>query len=500
MKTSWFYLLIVSLALFSAACSKQNDDDEPPLPAKGFNMNPAGGVAPCEITFQPFGYSEGTTYKWNFGDGGASGETQPRHKYLYPGNYQPLLHAMAQPSYLSNYHSRNLSIKGPLFQHILTGAAPVSIQAVACNEVAYRVGYPSYSNPFEEYDAISRFSNVNFAAGYTATTGKRGMYLTRLDLQGQPVWEKKYFFSAADAAQAVAIKNNKLYAAGYRLAAGKYDGTLVCLDTEGNLLWNKTYSSGASQVFHSMAYYDDKKWYHSDVYYDDFIVTGYCLSEQGDKNILVMRIDDSGTVIWQKSFGGARDDEGFSVYIGIRGEPVLITGYSVTDAGDKNVFLAELDYFNGNVLRFSSTGGPGDETGYAINVCPSTGYCIAGSAEQGGSGNKDVYLLWFDYGRNLIHSTTLGNSSSDEEGRILLNFSAGQFIVAGNRIDAGGRPTPFVMQVDGVAKTKSWEKTYPAPAARLYGGTLTIDGGLFFAGQSADEHGYLLRTDGEGNY
>lgn len=70
----------------------------------------------------------------------------------------------------------------------------------------------------------------------------------------------------------------------------------------------------------------------------------------------------------------------------------------------------------------------------------------------------------------------------------------------GNRSDADGRPTPFVMKMDGVKKTKIWEQTYPVPAARLYAGVLAIDGGLFFSGRTADEYGYLLRTDTNGNY
>ena len=89
-------------------------------------------------------------------------------------------------------------------------------------------------------------------AGLTQTSendGNSDAWLTKIDNNGQIVWNKTYGWSSEDAARAVATADgNTFYVAGYTDSSGdgNFDFLFLKVDANGNLLANQTYGGAES--------------------------------------------------------------------------------------------------------------------------------------------------------------------------------------------------------------------------------------------------------------
>ncbi|GAI14575.1 unnamed protein product, partial [marine sediment metagenome] len=86
----------------------------------------------------------------------------------------------------------------------------------------------------------------------------------------------------------------------YSYGNGDYDIWLIKTDDEGNELWNKTFGG-------------DKKDFGTDIEVTKdggYIIVGTTFSYgNGDSDIWLIKTDDMGNLLWDKTFGGAEDDK-----------------------------------------------------------------------------------------------------------------------------------------------------------------------------------------------
>ncbi len=170
--------------------------------------------------------------------------------------------------------------------------------------------------------------------------------------------------------------------------AGNYDFFIAKYDTNGNLLWAKS-AGGANE---------DDGWSLSTDAGGNVFVTGQfwsptitfgsiTLINAGVSNVFVAKYDANGNVLWAKSATGAGGDQGYSVSADASGN-VFVTGvfwsptitfdsYTLTNAGNSNVFIAKYDP-NGNVLWVKSAGGTSQDGALSVSVDPSGNAFITG--------------------------------------------------------------------------------------------------------------------------
>ena len=202
--------------------------------------------------------------------------------------------------------------------------------------------------------------------------------------------------------------------------AGYNDILLLKYDQQGNLIWNKTWGGSDFERGHGVAV--DNSGY--------IYVTGFtCSYGAGYEDAVLLKYTPDGTLIWSETWGGTDDDRGNGVAIDYFGY-IYVTGTTYSyGAGNSDVFLLKY-YPNGSLVDSRTWGGSGSDESHGIAVGSGCIYVTGGTFSYG-AGGSDVFLLKYDISGNLIQNKTWGGSGSDTGYGIVFNPYSGYIYVTG---------------------------------------------------------------------
>jgi len=108
--------------------------------------------------------------------------------------------------------------------------------------------------------------------------------------------------------------------------------------------------------------------------------------------LYVMKLDKNGYTIWEKAYGGSKNEEAYSVQQTKDGG-YIVAGltYSI-GSGGKDVYIIKLNK-NGNKAWEKTYGGIDRDEALSIWQTCDGGYIIAGFTLSFGSGGYDVYVI-----------------------------------------------------------------------------------------------------------
>ncbi len=337
--------------------------------------------------------------------------------------------------------------------------------------------------------------------GYTESkgAGKDDIYLIKTDAMRNKEWEKTFGGIKWDIGTSVQqTKDDGYIIIGHTASkgAGKSDVYLIKTDKEGNTLWEKTF--GGSD--------DDEGFSVQQTKDEGYIITGATTSKgAGEWDVYLIKTDKEGNTLWEKTFGGYASDEGFSAQE-IKDEGYIIIGYTYSKgAGGNDVYLIKTDK-EGNALWEKTFGGSDDDEGYSVQETKDEGYIITGYTYNNGEG--DVYLIKTDKEGNTLWEKTFGKAS-DDGGLSVQQTKDDGYIITGYTYSEGETSESvsyvYLIKTDEQGN-KLFEKTFGG--ASDDGGLSvqqTNDNGYIIAGytQSSNDAGnsdvYLIKTDELGN-
>lgn len=173
----------------------------------------------------------------------------------------------------------------------------------------------------------------------TGNHGSSDFWITRFDDAGVMLWQKSFGSTGADIPKSIAkcsngdfvicgsSGNNDGDVTGFH---GTYDYWVIRVSDDGELIWQK-----------SLGGYDDEKANSIAATSDDgFIVTGFAWNVDGDvtfnhggHDVWVVKLDASGNMVWEKSFGGTAEEEGYSIQE-LNPTEYILLGQTPSDDGD----------------------------------------------------------------------------------------------------------------------------------------------------------------------
>jgi len=135
----------------------------------------------------------------------------------------------------------------------------------------------------------------------TANLSKSVAWILKTDRNGEIEWKKEFETNQGIHALNKMIKSdtNQFIAVGYTSAkgAGWQDGWVVKIDENGELLWEKTFGGENKDVFNTVI---------REI--DNYMITGITTSGKDASDGWVVKIDENGELLWEKTFGGENKD------------------------------------------------------------------------------------------------------------------------------------------------------------------------------------------------
>ena len=151
---------------------------------------------------------------------------------------------------------------------------------------------------------------------------------------------------------------------------------------------------------------------------------GDVLSNNGSTDIWLTKLTPGGSVLWQKTFGGAAIDVGTSL-IELPDGKIAIAGYTASAtgifAGNKGAFDAFLIIANsnGNVIRSNTYGGTLVDLCYSLAYSNDGGFILGGGSYSndrdvsGNHGDQDMWIVKVDSLGNIQWQNSTGGPGID---------------------------------------------------------------------------------------
>jgi hypothetical protein len=244
-----------------------------------------------------------------------------------------------------------------------------------------------------------------------AKVGQEDYWIVKTDAGGVKQWDKRFGGTNEDNLQSLV----QTVDGGYLLAGASYSGAngdktqtskgsadfwVVKTDSNGVKQWDKSYGGDTIDYCNAVIATTD----------NGFLLGGYSFSEiggdksqrsRGDQDYWVVKIDASGTLQWEKTFGGIFGGyEILTTLLQCFDGGFLLTGYSASpSSGDKSQTsqsspIPGEDYWfvkidsSGNYLWDARLGGDGYDLCYAALENADHGFSLGGYSQSLASGDK----------------------------------------------------------------------------------------------------------------
>ncbi len=266
-------------------------------------------------------------------------------------------------------------------------------------------------------------------------------YILKLSALGTIVWEKTFGGSKNEKNTSVIQTSDGGFALGgtrLQSAGGDYDGWVLKLDASGSIVWNKTFGGNKSDKVQSIVQTSD----------GGFAVAGYKASNsRGSYDAWVFKLNASGNKTWEKTFGGSNVDTAVSI-IQTSDGGFAVTGQTNSEGkGSADMWILKLDA-SGTMVWKKVFGWHGYDIGHSIVQTSDGGFAVAGYTESKGSGESDFWVLKLDALGTMVWEKFFGGNDFDVAESIV-QTSDGGFAVVGYTNSKGlGESDIWVLKLD----------------------------------------------------
>ena len=240
------------------------------------------------------------------------------------------------------------------------------------------------------YDGIQTSDGSYIVTGiYRGTDWRGNAFAVKYASDGTEMWVKEYGDTASTENGARIIQctdGGFVLAGGINPGTGQSDILVMKIDANGNLLWSENIGGPSDEVSYGLCTASD----------GGYIVCGYTKSlGTGDADVYIVKLNDSGTQLWSRNYGGINDDVATHVIAAQDGGYVL-SGITKSFGDSVAALIIKTDAY-GNMSWMRTFGESNFLTeGNRITACSDGGFAMTGSRELTGSGNPDLYLVKTD--------------------------------------------------------------------------------------------------------
>ncbi|MBN2541553.1 hypothetical protein JXI42_01700 [bacterium] len=326
------------------------------------------------------------------------------------------------------------------------------------------------------------------------------IYAVRLDGSGELVWSQILGGASIDKAYSVSLAHDSGYviAGGtYSAGAGNEDVYLVKISETGEIIWSRTFGGPDYDEGLSVAPTSDGGYIICGFYGKYMDILGLV---GGD--IYLVKVNAEGEEVWSRTYGlpGTAREEAWEVTETGEGDFVL-TGAS--QYGDALVLKTNSE---GDSLWARTYGGTFTDFGYSVIQGSDGNFVVAGyygTREEMWVWYHDIWVLKLDGDGDTLWCTQFNiDIDSDNYGYSIVETPGGGYAVTGlvNKFGEAGRDMAL-LKLNSAGEVQ-WNRVY-GTSSTDEGHSLanTSDGGFVIAGKTAiaSTDFYVVKTDSLGN-
>jgi uncharacterized delta-60 repeat protein len=267
-----------------------------------------------------------------------------------------------------------------------------------------------------------------------------------------------------------------------------------CSDSRKRCTWERTYGGPLPDKAYDIAALSD----------GGVVAVGHTRSTKGiGHDVLVLRIDRKGHVVWRRMFGGLKEDHAYGVVTGDN-EDIVVSGYTSSKGkGKGDLWVCRINT-DGLLIWEHTYGGVLDDRARTITAINDGGYVVAGYTQSKGDSEGDSWVIKINESGRLVWEQTF--SRDGEDGIFQIKALPDGSLFATGYSDLGGS-AGFDLRVLKISKNGGliWERIFGKSV--FDSGTAiepASDGGCIVAGVTAkggyqDDQAWILRLNPKGD-
>ena len=278
--------------------------------------------------------------------------------------------------------------------------------------------------------------NSYLIVGYTNSSkndiSDYDIYLLKITTNGDTIWTKTIGTDSTfeRAYSSTRTSDNCILLVGSKtsLVSANTDILLIKIDLDGNVIWEKEYGGDGADNGEYALETDDK----------GFIITGETNSFGPAipffTNIYLIRTDANGDSLWTRCYGNIWYDYSKAITKTNDNCYIVSGSYITNGTGASDIYALKVQD-NGDTTWTRFYGDEEQEYSFNILKTENNSFTIVGttnSLEEGSVGSYDIYLVNIDTNGDTIWTKTIGTSIY-EDARGMLRTSDGNYIIYGER-------------------------------------------------------------------
>ncbi|MGB5667212.1 MAG: hypothetical protein WBM53_10220, partial [Maribacter sp.] len=165
---------------------------------------------------------------------------------------------------------------------------------------------------------------------------------------------------------------------------GSYDFWAVKITNTGDFVWERSFGGSGIEISYDIAKTND----------NGYVITGNTFSNDndvsknhGESDVWLIKIDDGGNLVWEKTYGGTQFDAAQGVTSSLDGGYIIAGNSKSSDinttdnAGENDIWVLKIAA-NGEMIWQQSFGGSNLEYGFDVLENPDASIIIVGESNS----------------------------------------------------------------------------------------------------------------------
>ena len=302
------------------------------------------------------------------------------------------------------------------------------------------------------YGMVMDSSDNVYITGITYGEASNDILLVKYNSAGILQWFRTWGGTERECGWGVAVdSSNNIYLAGRTesFGAGSSDMLLLKYDDTGTLQWYRTWGGAAYEVGRAVAVDSSNNVY---------LAGGHEGYWTGSDNMHLVKYDSSGVKLWERTWGETEWDRGFGVTVDSSDNVYFVGDTESFGAGENDLIIVK--YSSSGLQQWNRTwGGTSFDNGYGVVVDSSDCVFVGGSTRSYGAGDSDLLLVKYDSSGILLWNRTWGGSNSERSYDVTTDSSDNVYLVGHTNSFGMGSNDMIVVKYNNTG-VQLWNRTW----------------------------------------